>query len=198
MTYIRAEKSQIDSWGTIGNPGWSWDDLFTYYKKSEDLTQPTVAQIESGATFDPNDHGEDGYLKVGWPNGLVGGPLHTIVKETWNALGLPLNLDVNSGSVRGFSVWPSTLDAEANVREDAARAYYQPIQARPNLHVYLNTTATNIIWADDAVNAVATGVELISSDGSTKILTCKKEVILSAGALRSPAILELSGIGNPE
>ncbi|KUJ20830.1 alcohol oxidase [Mollisia scopiformis] len=197
MTYVRAEKSQIDSWGAIGNAGWSWDDLFSYYKKSESLTLPTAAQLSSGVTFVPNDHGESGPLKVGYPYGLLNGSFHTVVENTWQALDLPHNPDVNGGSVRGYTIWQSTLDMVANVREDAARAYYYPVELRPNLHVFLNTTVNRIVWGNSDGAAVASGVEITFSNGSISILKSRREVILSAGSLRSPAILELSGIGNP-
>ncbi|KAF8851795.1 putative glucose oxidase [Acephala macrosclerotiorum] len=197
MTYVRAEKSQIDSWGEIGNGGWSWDELFPYYLKSEDFTHPIAAQLSSGVSYVPGDHGEFGPLKVGYPYGLLNGSFHTVVEDTWEALNLPHNQDVNGGSVRGFTIWQSTLDMEANVREDAARAYYYPVERRPNLHVFLNTTANRIIWEHTEGDAVAAGVEVTASDGTVSILNCSREVILSAGSLRSPAILELSGVGNP-
>ncbi|CZR66327.1 related to alcohol oxidase [Phialocephala subalpina] len=197
MTYVRAEKSQIDSWGEIGNPGWSWDDLFPYYLKSEDFTYPTSAQLSSGVSYVPDDHGESGPLKVGYPYGLLNGSFHTIVEDTWEALDLPHNEDVNGGSVRGFTIWQSTLDMVANIREDAARAYYHPIQGRPNLHIFLNTSANRIVWKKMGGLATAAGVEITSSNGTVSVLNCSREVILSAGSLRSPAILELSGVENP-
>lgn len=196
MTYVRAEKAQIDSWGDIGNAGWSWDDLFPYYEKSEDFTYPTAAQLSSGVNFIASDHGTAGPLKVGYPYGLLNGSFHTVVENTWQALALPYNPDVNGGSVRGFTIWQSTLDMAANVREDAARAYYYPIETRLNLHLFLNTTANRIIWNKNG-DARAAGVEITSSRGTISVLKCSREVILSAGSLRSPAILELSGVGNP-
>lgn len=197
MTYVRAEKSQIDSWGEIGNAGWSWDDLLPYYKKSEDFTYPTRAQLSSGVTFAASDHGEAGLLKVGYPYGLLNGSFHAIVENTWQTLDLPHNIDVNGGSVRGFTIWQSTLDMVANVREDAARAYYYPVRGRPNLHVFLNMTVNRIIWEDSDEAAIAIGVEVIDLRGTVKVIKSGREVILSAGSLRSPAILELSGVGNP-
>jgi choline dehydrogenase-like flavoprotein len=198
MTYVRAEKSQIDSWEAIGNPGWSWDDLFPYYKKQEYFDYPTAAQIAAGASDVASDHGEDGPLKVGYSYGLLNGSFHETVETTWRDLGIPHTPDANGGHVRGFTVWQSTLDREANVREDAARAYYYPFQSRPNLRIYLNTTANRILWnSSPGHDAVADGVEITSSDGAVRVLKAKREVILSAGSLRSPAILELSGIGNP-
>ncbi|KAH8666046.1 glucose oxidase-like protein [Tricladium varicosporioides] len=198
MTYIRAEKSQIDAWGKIGNEGWSWDELFPYYKKSENLTRPSQAQAASGATFNPINHGEDGPLKVGFPSMLANGTIFDIIAATWNGLGIPTSTDMNGGAVRGISVFPSTIDADAHLREDAARAYYYPFQERKNLHIFLQTTANRIAWHKTGGNKqVANGVEVTFSNATVRTLKAKREVIVSAGSLRSPAILELSGVGNP-
>jgi choline dehydrogenase-like flavoprotein len=196
MTYVRAEKAQIDSWEAIGNTGWNWESLLPYYKKSERFDAPTAAQIAAGASYDPADHGVDGPLSVGYPFQLLNGSLREQVEQAWGSLGMLPNPDANGGSVRGFTVWQSTLDREANVREDAARAYYYPIQDRPNLHVFLNTTVNRILW-EDGDETVANGVEITSSNGTISTLGARKEVIVSAGSLRTPTILELSGIGNP-
>jgi choline dehydrogenase-like flavoprotein len=197
MTYVRAEKAQIDSWENLGNPGWNWDKLFPYYLKSENFDMPTLAQLEAGASYMAADHSESGLLKVGYPYGLLNGSLHQTVIDSWANLEIPHNLDVNGGSVRGFTVWQSTLDREKNVREDAARAHYYPFQDRPNLHVFLNTTANRILWKHSS-EVVAQGVQVTHQNVTIGFLSAKKEIILSAGSLRSPTILELSGIGNPE
>lgn len=197
MTYIRAQKAQIDSWETIGNPGWNWESLLPYYKKSEHFDAPTIAQLAAGASYEAANHGVDGPLIVGYPSQMQNGSLHSQVQQSWAALGMPRNIDPNGGAVRGFSIWPSTVDRAANVREDASRAYYHPVQDRPNLHVLLNTTVNRITWTD-TTQAVANGVEITYSNGSTGYLEARNEVIVSAGSLRTPAILELSGIGNPQ
>ncbi|KAF4630270.1 hypothetical protein G7Y89_g7866 [Cudoniella acicularis] len=199
MTYIRAEKSQINTWGVLGNEGWSWDELLPYYKKSEDFSIPTLAQAASGATYDPDYHGEAGPLKVGFTYGTLNGSLFDIVKATWNGLGIPTNTDLNGGQVRGISVFPSTVDRDANLREDAAKAYYYPFQSRPNLFVFLNTTANKIVWEETTdAEKIASGVQVALANGTLTTLNAKREVIVSAGSLRSPAILELSGVGNPD
>lgn len=97
----------------------------------------------------------------------------------------------------GFTQFIRTIDLKNNVREDAARAYYYSIQDRINLHVLLNTTATKLKWAPNATVPTANGVEVSTQDGNVKIIAARKEIILSAGALVSPLLLELSGVGNP-
>ncbi|CAG8953285.1 hypothetical protein HYFRA_00003492 [Hymenoscyphus fraxineus] len=198
MTYVRAQKSQIDSWQAIGNKGWSWDDLLPYYRKSENFTFPTPEEMQNGASYNPSYHGTGGQLNVGFSKDLLNGSLHTIILDTWANLGLPSNNDANGGDVRGFSVWPSTLDSATNIREDSARAYYYRIESRTNLHVFLNTTANKIEW-DESVpgELIAKAVQVTRQNGSIGTFKATKEVIVSAGSVRSPALLELSGIGNP-
>lgn len=197
MTFVRAEKSQIDAWEAIGNSGWSWDELFPYYLKSEGFEIPTPAQVAAGATYIPAYHNTRGPLKTGYAFELLNGSFHEIARSTWENLGIPPSVDMNGGHVHGFQVWQSTLNRDADVREDAARAYYYPVQGRTNLHVFVNATADRIVWKLGAGDAVAAGVDVTFGNGSIAVLKAKREIIVSAGALRSPAILELSGIGNP-
>ncbi|KAL2869391.1 GMC family oxidoreductase [Aspergillus lucknowensis] len=198
MTYIRAEDAQIDAWERVGNDGWNWENLWPYHLKSEHFETPTQAQLAAGASYEDVYHGRNGPLSVAYQYGLHNGSFASLVNETWQQFGIPLNEDVNGGSLRGFFVWPQTLDREANVREHAARAYYYPVQDRSNL-VLLRGHVDRIRWAEgNATKALAEGVEYTAPDGSVKALYADKEVILSAGSVRSPAILELSGVGNPE
>ncbi|KAL2826935.1 choline dehydrogenase [Aspergillus pseudoustus] len=201
MSYTRAENVQIDNWGLIGNKGWSWKDLLPYYKKSEGFDAPTQAQTADGANYDAEYHGENGPLKVGWPTAMTNESVFSVLNQTMEQLGIHYNRDANGGKMVGFTVHPDTLDRERNVREDAARAYYWPYEARPNLKVVSNTQASRIIWSNathaHSDKAVAIGVEVTGPYG-TEIIYASREVILSAGALRSPALLELSGVGNAD
>ncbi|KAI9793364.1 MAG: hypothetical protein M1816_000256 [Peltula sp. TS41687] len=198
MTYARAEDVQIDAWETIGNKGWNWNSLFPYYKKSEEFRPPTVAQVANGASYVAQFHGETGPLDVGYLYNLANGSLFHMFNNTWEEFGIPYNPDINGGHMHGFTVWPSTADVLANVREDSAQAYYYPIRSRRNLHVFNGTIGNKIIWNDGYKgDAVAKAVEVTLADGTIDVIYAKKEVIISAGTLRSPAILELSGVGNP-
>ncbi|KAI5926445.1 glucose oxidase [Camillea tinctor] len=200
MTYVRGDKAEFDAWEALGNEGWNWDTLFPYIEQIERFTAPSAAQEAAGATYQPKYHGERGHVHTGYPFSLINGSLHETVQKSWESLGYPLNRDVNSGDVRGFSVWPQTLDRDANIRDDAARAYYYHIEDRPNLKI-INGTVTKIIWANTTVSstdAVAEGLEYVTPDGKVVQINATKEVILSAGALRSPLILESSGVGNSQ
>jgi choline dehydrogenase-like flavoprotein len=121
-----------------------------------------------------------------------------VLDETFQQLGVSYNRDINGGSMVGLTVHPDTIDRVRNVRHDAARAYYWPYENRSNLKIISNTYANKIIWDNTSdTEAVAVGVEVTGVDGVETIYAAK-EVILSAGSLKSPVILELSGIGNPD
>ncbi|KAH8594206.1 GMC oxidoreductase [Bisporella sp. PMI_857] len=194
MTYLRAEKVQLDAWEALGNPTLNWDELLPYYQHSENLTVPTT-----GETFYPEYHGFSGPLHTGWQASVMRGNATTMFIDTWANLGLPYNPDPNSGAMAGSSVWPFTVDATTGVRSDCARSYYLPVANRTNLHVFLNTTAMRLTWRDDTNtnNSTASGVQATSSTGDVITFNATREVIVSLGAMRTPPFLEHSGIGNP-
>jgi choline dehydrogenase-like flavoprotein len=197
MTYMRAETSQLDAWSRLGN-NITWDSLLPYYKRSEYFQVPTAAQQSMGASYDPEFHGFEGPMAVGWPNEMVGGNFSGMLNATFASLDLPWNGEPNDGHMRGFNIFPKTLDQAQDVREDAARAYYFPIADRPNLDLYTNAFAQKMIWESEshASKPFANGVVFRSSNGTETTLLANREIILSAGSLRSPLLLELSGVGN--
>ena len=200
MTYIRAEDVQIDSWEKdIGNVGWNWKSLFPFYKIEEQFQLPTEQQVENGADYKLEFHGFDGHIKTGWTSSMENASLPSAFNYTLQNLGLPYNSDPNSGKMRGWAVHPMTVDATLGIRADAGRGYYWPYSSRPNLKMLPNTFANKILWSNNksCTDAVATGVEVTRASGVKEVVTARKEVIISTGALRSPRILELSGIGNP-
>ncbi|KAL4909667.1 hypothetical protein BDW74DRAFT_186185 [Aspergillus multicolor] len=206
MTYIRATEAQLNAWETAGNENWTWTSLWPYHLKSETFSPPTSAQSAAGASFIDSYHGDSGPVHVSYQYGLQNGSFASLVNQTWQNLDVPFNPDVNGGDLRGFFIWPQTLDREENVRCDAARAYYYPVRERRNL-VLLQGEVRRILWAEDDTDTIedenaslarAEGVEYTTPTGEIATLYAKREVILSAGSIRSPAILELSGVGNPE
>lgn len=197
MTYLRAETSQIDAWEQIGNKGWNWEDLMRYYLRSEYIQPPTEDQVSLGASYDPEVHGTSGPLSVGWTANMMGREVISPVNRSFSALGLPFNHEPNAGSMRGFTVFPKSVDRAKNVREDAGRAYYWPVSKRPNLDIYLNSKAEKLIWHPKNKDSApkASGVVFTTCNGTSTILA-DREVILSAGSLMSPLLLEKSGVGN--
>lgn len=203
MSYTRAEAAQIDAWEKIGNAGWNWKALYPYYLKSEGYQAPTADQVTGGgASFDPEYHGLEGPLRVGYPEDQAVNDLPSLLSKSYEALGVPSPQDVNGGSMRGFTVYPKTIDTEANVRSDAARAYYWPFStSRKNLHLSLNSTVTKILWKSPSgpeQEVVASAVEVVAANGTKITFNASREIVLSAGALRTPSLLELSGIGNTQ
>lgn len=199
MTYIRGNVAEFDAWEQLGNPGWNWESLFPYFTKSERYTIPTESQLAAGVRYEPQHHGFDGPLHVGYVPALTNGSSSPAVIDTWEGLSVHHNPDLNSGDVRGFGMGPQTLDADLNIRWDAARAYLHPAEHRPNFQV-VKGTVRQITWGrgrDKRGCLVANGVEVLTEDGKSSFLSAKKEVVISAGALRTPLVLEASGIGNP-
>ncbi|KAI9714032.1 MAG: hypothetical protein M1820_000762 [Bogoriella megaspora] len=204
-TYIRAETAQIDGWEDIGNTGWNWSSLWPYYKKSENFQPPTPSQAAHGITYQADAHGYHGHVDVGWSVHDAPGNTTAIIGQSWNKLGYPTLQDDNTGNLRGFYVWPRTLNRTADIRADAARSYFWPIADRPNLHAYTFTTANRLLWSesveqsnDHSNRLTAMGVQVINSEGFNQTIAASKEVIISAGSLRSPVVLEQSGVGNPQ
>jgi choline dehydrogenase-like flavoprotein len=198
MTYIRPASSQMDLWPSLGLE-LDWKKLFACSKKGEHFQPPSAALTALGASYDPSDHGYKGPLATCISPHILGGDIHNVFNTTFKKLGIPPRHEFNGGDLRGFGIQQVTQDGIADIREDAARAYYYPVMNRPNLVMMVNTTATRIIWAKDnpGRKAVASAAEVSSQTGKVSTIRAKREIILSAGALRSPAILEHSGVGNP-
>lgn len=200
MTYLRAEKPQIDAWEDLGNDGWNWENMLPHYLNEEKFQVPNEEQHMNGATYEGDFHGMKGEVDVGFTPYLTGQGAFELLSETSKALEYPVNEDANNGAMRGTSTWPSMLRVEEKIRADAARSFYWPIaDTRRNLHVFLNTTATNIFWREETVSEKvrkAAGVKVVTSGNTTEPIHANYEVIVAAGSLRSPALLEHSGIGN--
>lgn len=200
MAYLRAQSSQIDAWETVGNEGWNWKNLFPYYRKGEHFQGDDYSWLKgSGVAYDPAYHGFGGPLKVGWSESQLNDGLAQKLNTTYQnmPISVPYNIDPNGGQMIGFTLYPKTVDSKLNIREDAARAYYYPYKSRANLNVWLNTIVNKLTWKAGE-KATADGVEVTLADGTTTVVKASREVILAAGALKSPALLELSGVGNPE
>ncbi|KAF8161666.1 alcohol oxidase [Crassisporium funariophilum] len=201
------KKEQYDAWGALNNndPNWTWDSLLPYFKKSESFTPPNDDQLANGARYQPEFHGfsDEGRVKTGFPNYFY--PQSKMWREASGFLPSP---DLSNGDPQGtVGVSPNTIDAQNNTRCSSVCAYYTPFMHRPNFHVMTNVSVTRIIWEDvppssplqpGAPNSPlkAAGVEFRNVNGQLQRLYVAKEVILSAGAIGSPKILELSGVGN--
>lgn len=202
-TYVRASRAQIDAWEDLGNEGWNWDSLWPYYLKSEHFYPPTPGTVKKGVEYKPSAHGLDGHVGVGWSNYTMGGNAHSVLNQTYQNIGIPYNKDQSTGNLHGFSLFPSTIDSKLEIRSDAARSYLYGIETRPNLHLITNSLAEKIEWDDTTSKhgsgLKASGVQTRSIHGGpSRLIKARREVILSAGSLKSPGMLERSGVGNAQ
>ncbi|KAJ7089030.1 alcohol oxidase [Mycena crocata] len=197
MIFPRAEKEQYDAWGQLNNDStWTWSALLPFFKKSERFTPPNAFQTASGARFLSSVHGfaSSGRVKVGFPNFFFA--QSALWRQAAESLGFPASPDLSNGDPHAVGIAPNSLDASNNTRCSAACAYYTPFAGRQNLVVITNATVSRILWKKGGKGQLtANGVEYIVNN-QTREISISKEVILSAGTIGSPKVLELSGVGN--
>ncbi|KAJ6486976.1 alcohol oxidase [Mycena sanguinolenta] len=196
MIFPRAEAEQYDAWGQLNNDStWTWSALLPFFKKSEIFTPPNAFQTASGVRFLSSVHGFAGRVKVGFPNFFF--EQSALWRRAAESLGFPASPDLANGDPHAVGIAPNSLDAANNTRCSAACAYYTPFADRPNLVVITNATVSRILWANSygSNKLAATGVEYLVNN-QTKMIGVSGEVILSAGTIGSPKVLELSGVGN--
>ncbi|MER9403284.1 GMC family oxidoreductase N-terminal domain-containing protein [Mesorhizobium caraganae] len=176
MVWIRGAREDFDDWRDAGNPGWGYDDLLPGFKALED-----------------NEAGADAWRGIG-------GPLH--ITDTTNAVhpltkrylaagqqaGLPLNPDFNGAAQEGVGVYQ--ISTKNGRRMSAAHAFLRPAMKRANVRVETNALASKILFEGRR----AVGIEY-HQNGETKTARAGREVILSAGSINSPQLLQLSGVG---
>ncbi|KAJ7263674.1 alcohol oxidase [Mycena haematopus] len=196
MIFPRAEAEQYDAWGQLNNDStWTWSALLPFFKKSEIFTPPNAFQTASGVRFLSSVHGFAGRVKVGFPNFFFA--QSALWRRAAEGLGFPASPDLANGDPHAVGIAPNSLDAANNTRCSAACAYYTPFAGRPNLVVITNATVSRILWAkgSGSKKLTATGVEYLINN-ETRTIGVSEEVILSAGTIGSPKVLELSGVGN--
>ncbi|TDL28939.1 aryl-alcohol-oxidase from pleurotus Eryingii [Rickenella mellea] len=194
--YTRGSSDDFDRFAKVtGDKGWSWNSLIPYIKKGERLVPPADHRDTTGQV-DPAVHG-NGPLEVSLSGLLTGIDFRVI--NTTKELGheFPFNLDHNSGNTIGISWMQSTVGESK--RSSSATAYLDPALGRPNLDVLIHTQVIKLHSTGKVKNLPTfKTVEIAQTvDGVRTNVTAKNEVILSAGAVGTPQILMLSGIGDP-
>jgi choline dehydrogenase len=179
MVYMRGQASDYDSWAALGNSGWAFRDVLPYFIRME--------RNEGGAS---EYRGAEGPLRVS--NLRVEHPLSKIFIEAAHRFGVPLNADFAGATIEG--VGPVQATQFRGWRHSAADAYLRPIRSRRNLSVRVRSLVNRIRF----VGKRATGVDYLRNDGSLASITAKRSVILSAGAVATPQLLMLSGVGPAE
>ncbi len=179
MLYVRGNPLDYNTWSQFGNRGWSYDAVLPYFKKSEH--------------YERNN---------GDPARGYGGPLNVAEMRENHELcdafiaaagaeGWPRNPDYNNGHQEGFGYFQVTQ--KHGRRWSTARAFLDPARSRPNLHVETNAQCTGLILEGKR----CVGVRFVQN-GAAREARCHGEVVLAAGAVQSPHILEVSGIGQPD
>jgi choline dehydrogenase len=176
MVYIRGQAEDYDDWAAAGCTGWSYADLLPYFKRSENF-EPTGAGPY---------HGADGPLNVTTPR--IENKLSDLYIEAAIEAGHPRNPDFNGVSQEGVGYFH--VNQKNGRRHSAAAAYLKPVKNRQNLHIHTGALASRIHF--ERGRAVA--VSYRSGQETCKVLA-GKEIILCGGAINTPALLELSGVG---
>lgn len=178
MLYVRGHPGDFDDWAAAGNPGWSYQEVLPYFKKSEDHVAGS-----------PEYHGSDGPMRVSDFATAVH-PICQRFLKSCELLGIPANPDFNAAQLEGAGTWQMTI--RDGWRESTSNAFLRPAMRRANLRLLTRALVTRVGFA----GARATGVEY-SRGGKTYSVRAQREVILSAGAINTPQLLQLSGIGDP-
>ncbi|CZR61697.1 related to alcohol oxidase [Phialocephala subalpina] len=193
MTWNRGAQKDYDAWKELGNEGWGWDDLLPFFKKSETFHPPDEdIQKEAKLYYDPDAVGFSGPLQTSYMREYSAS--HALWHPTLNALGVQTNEAHLSGSNVGVWTTVCSVDPQTCGRSYAANAYYQPNASRSNLHLLTGAEVKKVLLNREDGEWVAKGVHFVH-DGDEFEVFASREIILSAGSVQSPQILELSGIG---
>lgn len=179
MAYVRGNKEDYNEWASLGNEGWSYEEVLPYFIQSEGNQQ-------WGAPY----HGVDGALSVGYAQ--INQPLANVFVQACTETGIPEVTDYNGAEQVGASMLQFTI--KDGKRQSTAAAFLKPVLHRKNLHVISHSRVQKILLQDKR----AIGIEVADAKGKLVRYMALREVIVSAGSFQSPQILLLSGIGDPD
>ncbi|CAB0016916.1 unnamed protein product [Nesidiocoris tenuis] len=180
LIWTRGNYRDYDNWASLGNPGWSYQDVLPYFLKTENMMEPELRNSPY--------HGKHGFVPVEYVRYVT--PLLNSFLKAANFFGYRI-VDYNNPYTHvGFSQIQSVV--KGGERVTAATAYIKPILYRKNLYVQMRSRVTQILI--NPLTKTAYGVKFVKR-GAVRVAYARKEVILSAGAFNSPQLLMLSGIG---
>ncbi len=190
MVFVRGHPGDFDAWAAGGADGWSYAEVLPYFRKSESFTPSNEIAVDRGA------HGLDGPLSVAVRSPVI--PASRGFVEAALAAGIPQG-DYN-GRERGGAAGCASL-VQTNTRKGTRSSTYHAFlegaaEERPNLTIITGAQATRILLEDRQEGLTAAGVEYRTADGGTHTVYATRDVVLSAGAVGSPHLLMLSGIGS--
>lgn len=180
MWYLRGMPSDFEAWRQAGNPGWGWAEVSRAYRALEDYR-------EGGA--DPS-RGVGGPLQVTLQP--YRSPVVSAILEAGQEIGLPLLPDVSRPGTDGIGISQATVDRRGR-RVSSYSAFLRPVEGRPNLTVRHGVEVTRLLIEGGRVRGV-----ICEEGGVERVYRAGREVILSVGAIQSPKLLQLSGLGPPE
>ncbi|KAF9439726.1 GMC oxidoreductase, partial [Macrolepiota fuliginosa MF-IS2] len=205
MAWTKPSKSDIDAWERLGNGGWNWDRFDKYVQRVTSYTPLNLPEEEHVRRGTPAE------ARKLWDRQLGNGPIHithpplrldvdTKLEQAYRNLGIPMAPAPIDGNPNGIFTAPVTEDPMTLQRSFAGNAYWAPNSSRPNFRVLTGALAHRLVSESINGELVVTGVEFShkSAEDKTHVVNASKEVVLSAGALKTPQILELSGIGRPD
>ncbi|WP_150128043.1 GMC family oxidoreductase [Rhizobium phaseoli] len=178
MIYMRGQAADYDGWRQAGNAGWGWDDVLPYFLKSEDNYRGKSVM-----------HGAGGEWRV--ERQRLSWPILDAFRDAAEELGIRKTDDFNDGDNEGSGYFE--VNQKGGLRWNTTKAFLRPAMKRGNLRVLTGAETERLEFDGKAVCGVR-----FRLDGRLCIASAAREVVLSAGAINSPKILELSGIGRPE
>ena len=178
MVYVRGQPRDFDDWKGLGNDGWGWDDVLPYFRKSETYQHGPC-----------ETHGGEGPMHV-TDISLHAHPLCERFIETAQALGFARNPDLNAPPHEGVGIYP--INTHRGRRASSANAFLRPALKRRNLALRTGAHATRILFEGRR----AVGIRY-RRGGQESEVRANREVILAGGAINSPQLLQLSGVGDP-
>ncbi|XP_053995163.1 glucose dehydrogenase [FAD, quinone]-like [Hylaeus volcanicus] len=184
LMYSRGNRKDYDYWAEQGNPGWDHESIFKYFKKFEDMR---IDEFK-GSPY----HSTGGPLTI--EHYRYRTPITDYLLKAGTEIGYDI-LDYNGAKQTGFA--PSQATLRDGLRCSTAKAYIRSASKRENLHVSLQSYAEKILVREEGGKKIAYGVQF-RVDGALKEVKADREIILSAGAIQSPQLLMLSGIGPKE
>jgi choline dehydrogenase len=176
MVHVRGQVSDFEDWRALGNTGWGWSDVLPYFKKSEDFAGDGDDWRGKGGPLGVSDVAADCH------------PLCDAYLRACSEIGLPRTPDFNGPAQEGVGLYQITM--RGGWRMSASRAYLWPAMKRTNLRVETHAQATRIVFDGRR----AAGIDYVQH-GARKSARAAREVILAAGSINSPQLLQLSGVG---
>ncbi|KAF6812814.1 choline dehydrogenase [Colletotrichum sojae] len=193
MAFDRGSKADYDAWAELGNPGWDWENLVPYFKKSTTFHLPAQEYVDKwNFTYDPSTYG-DGPIQVSFPSWQW--PDRDMQREAWiKDMGVPVLDDHGAGGNNvGLAQLPQNHEGKNVTRSTSRTGYYDPVaDSRKNLNLVVKHYASTIKFEEKK----AVGVNIVSREtGETSLIKANKEVLLAAGGVQTPRILQQSGVG---